>query len=449
MNIPHIEHALDHITTACQKKLSFLYPQGVPEPVRDRYTKELTLLSHSELIDDFEIFRLFSDEARKSSVPIHMKGTVMGSFIYYLLGVNCFNPLPVHYYCTDCGYYEEVHTHLFGIDLPSKKCPQCGKDITADGFNLPLESVWGNDGKKIISFEYSVSTEFFPFARRVLNSIYPDNPVIPWGMFQFEAGLSGPDRDGQVIGISPAGYAVLPAGNTIHDYPDLISYLENGEPCVTGGSWELSIHSLKPIRLCQFDYIDDLLRLQRATGIYTNELTPDVLRDITWSNIYNTAILNSTSRMLFHEMKPKTFKDMVALDSSSHNSFSWNKNNAEGINLYCFQKMISSDAFKKYPCFTREDFFDYLLESGLERSLAFEASERIRKGHACSTKENKELFDSLPIPDDMKEVSRNYWYVFPRAHGIEYILLYAQLAYYARIDSRAFSKIMFKKENPI
>ena len=111
--------------------------------------------------------------------------------------------------------------------------------------------------------------------------------------------------------------------------------------------------------------------------------------------------------------------------------------------------MISSDAFKKYPCFTQEDFFDYLLESGLERSLAFEASERIRKGHACSTKENKELFDSLPIPDDMKEVARNYWYVFPRAHGIEYILLYAQLAYYARIDSRAFSKIMFKKKNPI
>ena len=132
MNIPHINHALENITAACQKKLSLLYPQGVPESVYIRYKKELSFLSDSNLIDDFEIFRLLSEEAKKSSTPVRTRGTVMGSFIYYLLGVNCFNPLPVHYYCTDCGYYEEVNTHLFGIDLPLKKCPRCGNDISAE-----------------------------------------------------------------------------------------------------------------------------------------------------------------------------------------------------------------------------------------------------------------------------------------------------------------------------
>ena len=155
MNIPHIEHALDNITTACQEKLSFLYPQGVPEAVRDRYTKELNLLTHSDLIDNFEIFRLFSEEAKKSSVPIHMKGTVMGSFIYYLLGVNCFNPLPVHYYCTDCGYFEEVHTHLFGIDLPSKKCPQCGKEHAIDLNDAIIDGVLDLYGLDIFCTECS------------------------------------------------------------------------------------------------------------------------------------------------------------------------------------------------------------------------------------------------------------------------------------------------------
>ena len=150
--------------------------------------------------------------------------------------------------------------------------------------------------------------------------------------------------------------------------------------------------------------------------------------------------------MLFHELKPKTFKDMVALDSSSHNSFSWNKIGSGKINLYHFQQMISSESFKKYPCFTREDFFDYLLESNIERSLAFDASECIRKGFACSVGERKERFDALEIPDEIKEVAGNYLYLFPRAHGIEYILLYAELAYYAKIDSRAFSKIIFKKK---
>ena len=120
MNIPHIDHALENITAACQKKLSLLYPHGIPKSINDRYDKEISFLSKSDYIDDFEIFRLLSEEAKKSSTPLHMRGTVMGSFIFYLLGVNCFNPLPAHYYCIDCGYYEDIKTHPFSIDLPTK-----------------------------------------------------------------------------------------------------------------------------------------------------------------------------------------------------------------------------------------------------------------------------------------------------------------------------------------
>ena len=86
-----------------------------------------------------------------------------------------------------------------------------------------------------------------------------------------------------------------------------------------------------------------------------------------------------------------------------------------------------------------------MLESDIERSLAFDASECIRKGFACSVGERKERFDALEIPDEIKEVARNYLYLFPRAHGVEYIFLYSQLAYYAQTNRQAFSKIIFKK----
>ena len=443
MNIPHIDHALENITVTCQERLALLYPEGIPEPASNRYIQELEYLSHSDLTDDFEIFRLLSKEAKKSSVPICARGTVMGSFIYYLLGVNCFNPLPVHYYCPECGYYEEPHTHLFGIDLPSKKCPNCQNEITADGFNLPVESVWGNSGEKTVSFDYNISKEFLPFARRVLTSIYPDNVIVPWGMFQMSSSTFSPSSGNGIIGIAQTGYAILPEGNTIQDYPDLISYLDNGDVCITGSCWELSTHLLKTIHLYPDENLNKLLQLQRATGIYANELSPEKLRDITWSNLYNAALLNDTSGILFHELKPRNFKDMVALDCSSHNSFSWNKEEGNSINLYLFQQMISSNAFKKYPCFTREDFFDYLLEAGIERSLAYETSEQIRKGYAYSGSRLKERFHALPIPDEIKKVAENYKYIFPRAHAVEYLLLYARLAYYTKIDSRIFSKIMF------
>ena len=179
MNLPAINNAFQNIKNTCQDKLKKLYPKGIPEDIQSRYVRELSFLVHSNLIDDFEIFRRLSDETKKNSTIMNARGTLAGSILYFLLGNNSFNPLHPHYYCTECGYYEAVDTNLFGIDLPRKKCPHCNADILADGYNLPIESVWGNNGKKYISFEYNVNSEFLPFARRVLQSVYPDNEIVP------------------------------------------------------------------------------------------------------------------------------------------------------------------------------------------------------------------------------------------------------------------------------
>jgi len=443
MQIPHIQNALDNIKTACELKLAKLYSKGIPTPIRERYETELGFLEVSEHIDDFEIFRLLSEESIKCSTVINMRGTVAGSFIYYLLGNNCFNPLPVYYYCLECGYYEPVQTHLFGIDLPEKKCPQCGHSILADGFNLHSESVWGNDGKKIITFDYNVSEEFLPFARRVLASLYPQNEVVPWGMFEMDSNSQINYSQGSIVGVGLAGYVILPIGNTLQDYPDFISCLENGDSCLTGGGWELENSFLKTIRLFSLEHINKLIQLQRATGIYANEIANKELREITWSNIHNATVLDTITSSFFYELKPKTFTDMISLKSSAHSTFSWQE--LDQKDLYIYNQMITSDAFKKYPCYTREDFFDYLLEAGIERTFAFTVSERIRKGHANSAK-FKDSFNQLSIPEEIKDVARNYLYIFPRAHCIEYVLMYARLAYYAKVDSRAFSKVMFSKK---
>ena len=441
-----IKDAFRNIKTACKKKLEEIYPKGLPEDIRSRCDQELLFLEHSDYVDDFEIFRRLSGETKKSSNAISVRGTLSGSILYFLLGNNCYNPLPPHYYCTECGYYEPVKTRLFGIDLPQKKCPHCNSTVTADGYNLPLESVWGNTGRKIISFEYNVNSEFLPFARRVLRTAYPDSEIVPWGMFQLDTGSGSIHPDNRIIGIRLTGYAILPPGNTIQDYPDLISYLENGDACVTGSSWEMEEHMIKVIRLFTSEYLDELVRLQRSTGIYFSELGTKELREITWSSIYNTSIPNNKSRILFREYRPKSFKDMVALDSCSHNSFVWQEGDNSRIDPGKFRKMISGECFKKYPCFTREDFFDCMVECKTERSLAFDASERIGKGHANSNGKYRQQFFDLPIPSEMKDIAGNYLYVFPRAHCIEYILMYARLAYYAKADSRAFGRIVFRKK---
>ena len=231
MKLPVIQNAFENVKKFSQEKLVEKYPNGVPETIQKRYLQELTFLENSDHIDDFEIFRCLSEAAKKSNTLINMRGTVSGSILCYLLGNHSFNPLSAHYYCTECGYYEKVDTHLFGIDLPSRKCPCCNTEMWADGYNLSMETVWGIDGKKSISFEYNVNSEFLAFARRVLEKIYPDQEVVRWGMFQFNS----TQFDERMIGVDLVGYAILPSENTIQDYTDLISYLENGDLCITGG----------------------------------------------------------------------------------------------------------------------------------------------------------------------------------------------------------------------
>ena len=85
------------------------------------------------------------------------------------------------------------------------------------------------------------------------------------------------------------------------------------------------------------DYLDELIQLQRATGIYTHDLNNKELREITWSNIYNTAAPNNNLRILFHEFKPKTYKDMTAFVSSCHNSHSWHKDDYNAIDKMCIR----------------------------------------------------------------------------------------------------------------
>lgn len=68
---------------------------------------------------------------------------------------------------------------------------------------------------------------------------------------------------------------------------------------------------------------------------------------------------SSSSRdlqMLFQKVKPKTYRDMVALESSVHSTFSWQNGQQGYFDVDKFIEMTTTNDFKIYPCFTREDF---------------------------------------------------------------------------------------------
>lgn len=439
MHIPHIEQAYEKIKKTCDSKLSQIYPIQIPTPVNARYQIELEYLKTSDYLDDFEIFRCLNIEAAKCSQVLSMRGTLTSSYIIYLLGNSLLNPLPTHYYCPKCGYYETVDTKLFCIDLPEEKCPKCQTNLIADGFNLPVEAVWGLDGKKTLSFDYNISKEFIPFAKRVLQTLYPQHVIAPLGLCNRSA-------EEKTIEMKHSGFLILPEGRNMEDYPEMTGFLEDGELCLSGNILDIEDNYMHRVLLLQNKSMEQMIAMQRKTGIYANEISLLELHTLNWNDINNSLALPDAESYLFRTIKPKTFFDMVCLDAASHNAYSNKDYSPHDGNYYSLPTLFEKTEFKKYPCYTREDFFDELLKMGIKLEKAYEIAEFIRKGKQNSTMQKFiDQFASFDIPKDIKSVAEEYLYLSPRSHSTEYMLIYAKLAFYAKKDSRAFSKIVFNR----
>lgn len=438
MHISHIEQAYENIKKTCDSKLKQIYPIQIPEPVNARYQKELEYLKTSDYLDDFEICRCLNIEAAKCSQVLSMRGTITSSYIIYLLGNSLLNPLPTHYYCPKCGHYETVETKLFGIDLPDGKCPTCQTNLIADGFNLPVEAVWGMDGKKPLSFDYNISEEFLPFAKRVLQTLYPGHVVAPLGLCNRLA-------EEKVIEMKHSGFLILPEDRNMEDYPEMTGFLEDGELCLSGNILDIKNNYMHRVLLLQNRSLEQMIAMQRKTGIFANEITLQELHALNWNDIKNSSALTDAESSLFHMIKPKTFYDMVCLNAASHNTYSNKEYSAYDNNYYSLPALFEKPEFKKYPCYTREDFFEELLKMGIDVEKAYEIVEFISKGKQNSAMQKfVDRFASFELPEEFKSVAKEYMYLFPRSHSAEYILTYAKLGFYAKKDSRAFSKIVFK-----
>ncbi|SHL02273.1 PolC-type DNA polymerase III family protein [Hespellia stercorisuis] len=439
MKIPHIKNAYENIKKECDARLAEIYPFGIPKVAKERYEKELEYLKTSEYLDEYELFRQLSGCCKKSSLTLILRGTDAGSYLVYLMRNSLLNPLPTHYYCEKCGRFEVPNTRLFGIDLPSKKCPDCGELLVSNGFNIPIESVWGIDGKKVQEFTYTVSEEFFPFARRVLEKNYPKNEVVPLGMLQ--GSLNGHD-----ISTIHAGYIILPEGQTMDDFPNMQGYLDDGEQCMSGNIWDINDSGLQRVQLLPFDRIKNLIEMQRKTGIYLDEISERDMKSISYKDLINTKIYEEDQVSLFCQFTPKTFTEMCHLESFSHNTLK----NAKTYSTYrteVLRKLKDKKEFVSVQCYTREDFFEALLNAGMEREKAFAIAEFIRRGKAISCNQKyQDEWKKFDIPEDIRKVAEEYAYIFPRAHSVEYMLNDAMTAFYMKKDSRAYSRLINMKK---
>ncbi|MFW5631701.1 MAG: PolC-type DNA polymerase III, partial [Acetivibrio ethanolgignens] len=151
---PVIENSAETLTQICYDKAHSMYGPNLPEIVEARLKKELNSIIGNGFAVMYIIAQKLVWKSNEDGYLVGSRGSVGSSFVATMSGITEVNPLPAHYYCTNCFYSdfdsEEVKAYAgrSGCDMPDKLCPVCGKPLSKDGHEIPFETFLGFYGDK-------------------------------------------------------------------------------------------------------------------------------------------------------------------------------------------------------------------------------------------------------------------------------------------------------------
>ena len=128
-------------------------------------------------------------------------------------------------------------------------------------------------------------------------------------------------------------------------------------------------------------------------------------------------------RQMISDVKPKNFSDLLRISGYSHGTDVW-LNNA--------QDLIRGGTPTEDTISTRDDIMNWLINKGMEPSMAFGIMEWSRKGKAHKKgfkPDQLEAFKAANIPEFYIKACQTLQYLFPKAHAVAYVLSAYRIAY--------------------
>lgn len=461
------------LTDICYNKAHEMYGNPLPDIVKDRLDKEL----NSIITNGFAVMYIIAQKLVWKSVEdgylVGSRGSVGSSFVATMSGITEVNPLSPHYYCTNCYYNdftsEEVRAYAgrAGCDMPNKICPNCGKPLKKDGFDIPFETFLGFKGDKEPDIDLNFSGEYQSKAHKYTEVIFgagqtyragtigtlADKTAFGYVKNYYEErgkhkrtceinrivlGCTGIRRS---TGQHPGGIVVLPVGEDINSFTP-VQHPANDmttDTITTHYDYHSIDHNLLKLDILGHDDPTMIRMLQDLTGIdpTTIELDdPQVM-----SLFQNTSALGITPEQIggcplgslgipefgtdfviqmLVDTKPATFSDLVRISGLSHGTDVW-LGNAQ--TLIAEGKATISTAI----C-TRDDIMTYLINMGVESSLSFTIMESVRKGKGLKP-EWEEAMKAEGVPDWYIWSCKKIKYMFPKAHAAAYVMMAWRIAY--------------------
>ena len=469
---PKIEGAEEEVRNMTYERAYELYGNPLPEFLEERIEKELNAI----IGNGFAVLYLIAQKLVKKSVDngylVGSRGSVGSSVVAFFMEITEVNGLYPHYRCPKCKHSEFKNVEGSGVDLPDKNCPICGTKYIKDGHAIPFEVFMGFDGDKVPDIDLNFSGEYQAEIHRYTEELFGKDHVFRAGTIStlaeknafgyvkkyFEE-IGAIKRNAEVLRIAkgcegarkttgqhPGGMIVVPKDKSIYEFTPIQKPANDmkADSITTHFDYHVMDEQLVKLDILGHDDPTTLRILQDLTGIdiyniplddpkvisiFTSPEALGLTQEQIDSSVGTSGIPEfgtSFVKQMLVDTKPKSFAELARISGLSHGTDVWLNNAQEYVRngIAKIGEVIS----------VRDDIMNYLIDHGVEKSIAFSIMEFVRKGQPTKNREKWKEYANLmkehKIKDWYIESCEKIKYMFPKGHAVAYVMMAVRIAYF-------------------
>ena len=471
---PVIENSDQILTDLCYTKAHEIYGETLPEVVSERLERELNSIISNGFAVMYIIAQKLVWKSNADGYLVGSRGSVGSSFVATMSGITEVNPLSPHYYCPSCHYTDfdspevKKFAGMAGCDMPDAVCPNCGKPLKKEGFDIPFETFLGFKGNKEPDIDLNFSGEYQSKAHKYTEVIFGAGQAFRAGTigtlaektaygfvkkFYEEQGIhKRPCEINRIVagcvgvrrttGQHPGGIIVLPYGEEIYSFTPVQHPANDTETDIitTHFDYHSIDHNLLKLDILGHDDPTMIRMLEDLTGLNARQIPLDDRQVM--SLFQNTSALGITPEQIggcptgslgipefgtdfaiqmLVDAKPRYFSDLVRISGLSHGTDVW-LGNAQTL-------IQEGKATISTAICTRDDIMIYLIEKGMDKELSFTIMESVRKGKGLKP-EWEEMMTAHGVPDWYIWSCKKIKYMFPKAHAAAYVMMAWRIAWF-------------------